>query len=100
VSRRKLGSLGFLALAVVLLACEKLPDGSGGGRGALAVKEAPSPDSVPLAWGNLVSVTVDPTTREALRLWFQNDSGEIRVLNVTSSGTELQVRGAHVIHRK
>lgn len=39
--------------------------------------------SIPLEWGKLVSVSTSPVYEGTFQLWFQDDSGKIRVVSFT-----------------
>ncbi len=46
---------------------------------AVTIEQTPYSNSVPLEWGQLISVTADPTW-PAATLWFQNEAGEVRLV--------------------
>jgi hypothetical protein len=71
-----------LLVPVILLAtwsCGRLPGRAQAGRpGTVAIAVLPDSISVPAAWGNLVSVTVNPAFTNVELLWFQDAQGTIR----------------------
>lgn len=92
--------LAPLLLVLAPLACTKLPQrGTPGEAGQVGVETLPSTDSIPMAWGHLVSVTPDPGGSNAFRLWFENDQGEIRILGYDNVTWKLW-RRALVLRRK
>jgi hypothetical protein len=100
--RPRVGPLiGLAAMLAGLAACTRLPQPMNLEQGGIEVDSQTlrrMPGSIPLAWGNLVSVTLDPINRNDFRLWFQDDAGEIRVLGIKSRTHELWT-AALVIHR-
>ena len=78
-----LTGLGVRLLVLVVLlttwSCGRLPPRvRAGGTGTLALAVLPDSVSVPRAWGNLVSVTVNPAFTNVELLWFQDAEGTIR----------------------
>jgi hypothetical protein len=68
----------LLVFLIPAMSCARLPDvGSPGEGGQLPEQELPTTDLVPLEWGRLVTVT-PVADGGASRLWFQDDSGQIR----------------------
>jgi hypothetical protein len=59
------------------LACARISNPPRGAPGELETESLTMADTLPLAWGKLVSVT---PSDQVDRLWFQNDSGEIRIV--------------------
>lgn len=88
--------LGYLAVCAVLLAgasCARL-DEPGSGEQPLALQMLTQTDSIPLAWGKLVSVSSSPGIADLVQLWFQDDAGIIRMAhyNVKNNYLSKQVR--------
>ena len=77
--RRAAMLLGTLGVVLIPLSCAKLPEP--GSADTLAVQELPSRDVVPAGWGVLVSASPIPNAR-ASALWFQDDSGTVRMVTV------------------
>jgi hypothetical protein len=77
-----LGALRARVLVTVILmatwSCARLPGRAQAGRpGTVAIAVLPDSISVPAAWGNLVSVTVNPAFTNVELLWFQDAQGTI-----------------------
>ena len=88
-----------LGLLATMPSCEALPDpGASAEGGMLEMQELPAPDAVPLEWGTLVAVTESGESGLA-RLWFQDDSGTVRVAALDLRGQRLWLR-ATVIRRR
>jgi hypothetical protein len=70
-----------LVVTVTLVAnwsCARLPGRAQAGRpGTIGIAVLPDSISVPAAWGNLVSVTVNPAFTNVELLWFQDGQGTI-----------------------
>jgi hypothetical protein len=78
------------------LSCAKLPEPGTGS--TLAVQELPSLTVVPVEWGTLVSTSPMPNAR-ASALWFQDDSGTVRMVAVDHELAQLWPQ-ALVIRRR
>jgi hypothetical protein len=76
--------------------CAKLPEVEGKVPGGPSAERVSSSDSIPLQWGNLVTVSGE---LPAQKLWFQNDAGELRVVAFDFRTTRFDSL-ALVIHRK
>jgi len=62
------------------ISCTALPSpGAPGEGGTITLQDLPSTDVVPLEWGALVSTSPVPGTN-ASALWFQDDSGTVRMV--------------------
>ncbi len=88
--------LGCLVIGAVLLAgasCTRLGE-PGEGEQALALQTLTKTDSIPAAWGKLVSVSSSPGIADLVQLWFQDDAGIIRMAhyNVKTNLLSKQVR--------
>lgn len=70
----------FLAIVFLLpLSCTELPDRTPLEEGAIAVEKMENVDSIPSAWGSLVSVTNRPDVAHVFQLWFQDEDGNVRM---------------------
>ena len=72
--------LVVMVLALLPLSCTKIPQWAGPGQGKVAIETLPTEDSIPLKWGNLVSVTTSPAARYGFELWFQDEQGNLRMV--------------------
>ena len=96
---RALKRLGILAAMLIPFACARLPQaGPPGEGGTPAVEALPSTDLVPLGWGRLVSATPIPG-HTASALWFQDDSGTVRLIGFDHQTQRLWER-ATVLRRR
>lgn len=68
----------LLVLLVLQLSCTKYPPAPGE-EGALAVIDLVQRDSIPAEWGPLISVVISPDFPRRVQLWFQDESGNIRL---------------------
>jgi len=71
--------LVVMLLALLPLSCTKMRQWAGPGQGNVAFETLPSKDSIPLKWGNLVSVTTSPAATYGFELWFQDEQGNLRM---------------------
>jgi hypothetical protein len=69
--------LGIVGLMLIVLSCAPLPETIIPEGDTVGTLDLPSTGTVPLEWGSLVSVTVNPWGDLTL-LWFQDDTGTIR----------------------
>lgn len=82
--------LGTVGLLGGLLSCTALPQTGGPDReGAIDTQPLPSSDVVPLEWGPLVSVTEAPKMATSSLLWFQDESGSVRIVGFNHATREL-----------
>lgn len=65
---------------VFVLSCARLEEEQVSESPSLGTQPLPAPDSVPLEWGKMVSVTTTPVYREWFQLWFQDESGQVRIV--------------------
>jgi hypothetical protein len=86
--------LVVMVLVLLLLSCTKIPQWAGPGQGNVAIETLPSKDSIPLKWGNLVSVTTSPDVKLGFELWFQDEQGNLRmvVYNLLTNSLDPNVR--------
>lgn len=73
----------WLLVIVLLLpafSCSRLPKQAEEKGAPLAFVQLPGTDSIPADWGKLVSVTTTPTYPGWFQLWFQDDSGKVRMV--------------------
>ncbi len=73
--------LVVVILALLPLSCTKLPEQGTPGKGNVAFETLPTKDSVPLKWGNLVSVNTIPDLPYVFHLWFQDEQGNLRMVS-------------------
>ena len=90
--------LGILGLTLMPLSCTALPETREPGEGALAVEALPRTDAVPLEWGSLIAVNPWPEASESA-LWFQDDSGTVRLVRFDHQTRKLRPR-AQLIRRR
>ena len=70
-----------MVMALLPLSCTKIPQWAAPGQGKVAIETLPAKDSIPLKWGNLVSVTTSPGgVRNVFELWFQDEQGNLRMV--------------------
>ncbi len=75
--------LGICLVVVAPLSCRSLPQARmQDGQGTLAWDTLTSANAVPLEWGELKAVTDAPGGRNVSLLWFQDDSGAVRVVGL------------------
>jgi len=73
-------SVSLVALLLVLFhfSCAKLEEMR---RTEITSERLLQADSIPAAWGKLVSVTSVPNMENLAQLWFQDDAGNIRMVS-------------------
>jgi hypothetical protein len=70
-----------LALVLATWSCSRLPQrAEPGSPGSVRSEVLPDSISVPAAWGNLISVTINPAFTNVAQLWFQDAQGNVRVV--------------------
>ena len=69
-----------MLLVLLPLSCTKIGEEAPTGQGNVAIETLPVKNSIPLEWGNLVSVTVTPEAGAFFQLWFQDEQGNLRVV--------------------
>lgn len=90
--------LAILAMALVPLACTSLPKpGTPGEDGEVALDSLETTDAVPLAYGDLEAVV--PLGPTASGLWFEDDSGTVRLVGYDHQTRRLWP-GVRVIRRQ
>ena len=88
-----------LVVVVVTTSCTRLPrSGTPGEGGELAINTLRFTDSIPLEWGDLISVTRGSHPDHSL-LWLQDEQGDIRVVGYNRITQRLS-SGARVIGRR
>lgn len=84
--------VGTVGLLLLVLSCTAFPDTRASREGAeVAILDVPAPDLVPLEWGTLVAVT--PGFPPSSRLWFQDESGTIRIVTYDHETDQLVAQG-------
>jgi hypothetical protein len=72
--------LVVMVLVLLPLSCTKIDEQAPAGQGNVAIETLPVKNSIPLEWGNLVSVTVTPEAGAFFQLWFQDEQGNLRLV--------------------
>jgi hypothetical protein len=72
--------LVVMVLVLLPFSCAKIPEWAGPGQGKVAIETVPLKDSIPLEWGNLVSVTMTTEAGYLFQLWFQDEQGNLRMV--------------------
>jgi len=70
----------MVVLVFLSSSCAKLPDGTTEAQGMMAREDLPELDSIPLAWGKLVSVSNERAFENWVQLWFEDEAGTLRVV--------------------
>jgi hypothetical protein len=74
---------GIWLLALVLLlpalSCTRLPEKPVQSGVTVGSEQLPAMDSIPPAWGKLVSVTTNPAFPGWFQLWFEDESSTVRM---------------------
>ena len=93
MSRRFLACLGVCVVLLAGASCTRL-GAPGPGEQPLVLQTLTRTDSIPAAWGKLVSVSSSPGIADLVQLWFQDDAGIIRMAhyNVKDNYLSKQVR--------
>ena len=82
--------LGLCGLVLAFAACRPLPQVGVPGEGKQADLQAlPGTDVVPAEWGRLIAVTEKVAGSHIMSLWFQSDSGEVRIVDFDRDGRQL-----------
>jgi len=75
---------GLWVLVVVLLlttlSCARLPESPAQKGVMVGAAQLPASDSIPSEWGKLVSVTSNPAYPGWFQLWFQDETGTVRMV--------------------
>jgi hypothetical protein len=61
------------------LSCTKLPEKAAQTGVLVGSEQLPALDSIPPEWGKLVSVTTSPAFPNWFQLWFENETGTVRM---------------------
>jgi len=69
-----------MLLVLLPLSCTKIGEEVPTGQGNVAIETLSGKNSIPLEWGNLVSVTVTPEAGAFFQLWFQDEQGNLRLV--------------------
>lgn len=86
----RLGTCLALVALVLVLGCARIEDRPEPTEGDIAVVEMPSPDSIPAAWGDLISVSNSSDFAHLFQLWFQDEEGTIRMVGYNLRTNEFQ----------
>ncbi|MBW1674074.1 MAG: hypothetical protein JRJ45_10610 [Deltaproteobacteria bacterium] len=73
----------FLCLLIVVLlplSCTRLDQLTTVGASSLAGEKLPGDGSIPVGYGNLISVSSLDQHPHMVQLWFQNEDGELRMV--------------------
>ena len=74
--------LVLVVLVLLASSCTKLPEYVPAGKGDVAMETLSDKSSIPLKWGNLVSVTSSGgDAPDVFQLWFQDEQGNVRMVN-------------------
>ena len=87
MSRRATKWLGLVSLVLASLACRPLSPAVEGNQAAS--QPLPSADMVPAEWGRLVAVSEAAQSPNASLLWFQDDSGNVRMVGFDRTRQQL-----------
>jgi len=63
-----------------ILSCARLEEAPSQKTVSLGTEKLPAPDSIPVGWGKLVSVTTTPIYQDVCQLWFQDENGKVRMV--------------------
>ncbi len=76
------------------LSCAKLAEENPAKVGEITVEELPYKDSIPASWGKLISVSRSPDVSRWVQLWFEDESGNIRMVayNIVQNRMASQAR--------
>lgn len=93
MSQRFAGCLVVLAVLASGVSCTRMGQPRAGEQ-VLATQDLKEADSIPLAWGKMISVSSVPGAQNWVQLWFQDDEGTIRMVpyNVTDNLLSSQAR--------
>jgi hypothetical protein len=94
---RKTVCLLVVVFLLPILSCTRLdtpPEGE-----ILGTEKLPALSSIPLDWGKLVSVTTIPIYQGMFQLWFQDESGKVRIVGYDERSRQLAPE-AVVVPRK
>lgn len=78
---RRHACIWFLVAVLLLPAysCSRLPEKPPQTGAPAASEQLPAPDSIPSQWGKLVSVTTNPAFPNWFQLWFEDETGTVRM---------------------
>jgi len=65
---------------LINFSCTKLTEEKPVIEGEITVEELPYKDSIPANWGKLISVSSSPDVSRWVQLWFEDESGNIRMV--------------------
>lgn len=81
--KRAIGMFGALVVAGAILGCGRTEDPPAA-RGPIPSQPAPFADAIPLDYGNLVGVTVNPQSPSWSALWFEAPDRGVTVVWVNT----------------
>ena len=87
--------LSLASVLVVSSACAPLPQ-AGTGKDEVPVETLPKTSSVPAEWGRLIAVTEVTSTTNTSLLWFQDDSGVVRLVGFDRDRRQLWPQAANI----
>jgi hypothetical protein len=67
------------ALLLPAISCSRLPEKAVQQAPTVASEQLPALDSIPPEWGRLVSVTTNPAFPNWFQLWFEDETGTVRM---------------------
>lgn len=87
--------LVLLSLVALLLAssCAKLPEKSTEEQGDIAYVRLVAKDSIPAAWGRLVTVSNSADFGHVFQMWFEDEAGAVRVVFYNIRSNSFQSEG-------
>jgi hypothetical protein len=74
------GGVVCAALMFSLFSCTPIPQPELSGDKSIPTMTLPVAGSIPAEWGNLVTVTVNPSFSYQYQLWFQDEQGAVRLV--------------------
>ena len=76
-------AVGLACTAILLssVSCTPIPTPETAGDKSVPVEKVPLAGSIPSEWGDLIAVTVNPDFAYQYHLWFQDEQGNIRLVD-------------------
>lgn len=88
---RMVKGLACATLVLLSFSCAEIPQPQPSDEGPLALEKLTVAGSVPLEWGDLVAVTVNPKFAYQYQLWFQDEAGVVRLVVLDNRSKQLLV---------